>query len=119
MRMGFASSPRATNGARMAATPERRRTLAWLVAAFVLLVAALAWFMQGPSENANAHYSLVRALAQGKPYVDETRFEVGDLSTIDLSISNGHYYSQKAPGLAFVTVPVYVAAKALGMRTTG
>ena len=60
--------------------------------------------------NQGAHYALVRALANGTPYVDKTRFEVGkggmaEDGTGDLSLIDGHYYAAKSPGLAFAVLP--------------
>ena len=91
----------------------------WRLLALLSAVAAAAYFLQGPSENANAHYALVRALAEGTPVVDRTRHEVGDLSTVDVSLFEGHYYSQKAPGLAIVSVPAYLGLRASGADLTG
>ncbi len=69
--------------------------------------------------NQGAHYALVRALANGTPYVDKTRFEVGkggmaDDGTGDLSFIDGHYYAAKSPGLAFAVLPPYLLLKAAG-----
>ena len=51
--------------------------------------------------------------------IDETRFETGEQQAYDVSYFDGHYYANKAPGLAFVVLPVYVALDAAGVRTTG
>ncbi len=69
--------------------------------------------------NQGAHYALVRALANGTPYVDKTRFEVGkggmaDDGTGDLSHIEGHYYAAKSPGLAFAVLTPYLVLKAAG-----
>jgi hypothetical protein len=64
--------------------------------------------MVGP--NQNAHMALVRSLSSGTPHVDRYRNE-----TSDVSYTNGHYYTAKAPGLALVTEPYYVALKAGGL----
>jgi hypothetical protein len=66
---------------------------------------------QGVGWNQNAHYALVRALADGTAAIDPYRDETGDVSWVD-----GHYYAAKAPGLAFATVPVYVLLDALGLK---
>ena len=89
------------------------------VAVFVALAAAFAWPMQGPGDNENSHYALVKSLASGTATVDRTRREVGDRGTIDVAVHRGHYYSNKAPGLAFLLVPPYVALRAAGVSTTG
>jgi hypothetical protein len=69
--------------------------------------------------NQGAHYALVRALANGAPNVDETRFEVGkggmaDDGTGDLSLIDGHYYAAKSPGLAFAVLTPYLLLKVAG-----
>ena len=94
----------------------RRR---WTVLAFVAFAVAAAYPMQVNGWNQNAHYALVRALAQGTPTIDETRTEIGDLGTGDVTLVDGHYYSNKAPGLAFVSLPAFWVVEAVGMRTTG
>jgi hypothetical protein len=89
----------------------------------IVVVAALAfafaWPMQITGYNQNAHYALTKALAEGTPYVDGVIGEVGELSTGDSARFDGHLYAVKAPGLAAVTLPVYLAIEAVGMRTTG
>jgi hypothetical protein len=89
----------------------------------LLAVAAFAFMAAYPMQvngwNQNAHYALVRAVSQGTLTIDETRTEIGDLGTGDVTLVDGHYYSNKAPGLAFVTVPALVMLDAVGMRTTG
>ena len=45
--------------------------------------------------------------------------EIGELGTGDVTLVDGHYYSNKAPGLAFVTLPAFAVVEATGMRTTG
>jgi hypothetical protein len=74
------------------------------VLAIFALVLGYASVFQGGGENQFAHLALVRALADGTPVVDPYRPETKDLAWYD-----GHYYSTKAPGLAFLTVgPYYV-----------
>ena len=75
--------------------------------------------MQVNGWNQNAHYALVLALADGTPSIDETRHRMGDLGTGDVSLHDGHYYSNKAPGLAFTALPSFLVFESLGMRTTG
>lgn len=83
------------------------------------LAFAFAYPMQVNGYNQNSHYALVRALAQGTPVIDKTRHEIGDLGTGDISLVRGHYYSNKAPGLAFASLPAFYVVEAVGMRTTG
>jgi hypothetical protein len=89
------------------------------VVAFASIAFAFAYPMQVNGWNQNAHYALVRALADGTPSIDESRFEIGDLGTGDVTLVDGHYYSNKAPGLAFLTLPAFAVLEASGMRTTG
>jgi hypothetical protein len=96
---------------RLLAGARRRR---WDAAALAAVVFAMAWLAQGPTVNGNSHQALVRALADGTARIDETRFEVGDLGTTDTAWYGGHWYSNKAPGLAFVTLPAYFAVEAAG-----
>jgi hypothetical protein len=96
----------------------RVRRLSGPLALLALAVAA-AYPMQINGWNQTSHYALVRALADGTPTIDKSRGEVGDVGVGDASIFDGHYYSNKAPGLAFVTLPAFLALDAAGMRTTG
>src|SRR5687767_5102442 len=91
-------------------------------AGLIALVAcgfAFAWTMQGVGDNQNSHYALVRALAGGGAVIDDTRGQVGELSTHDVTYFRGHVYSNKAPGLAFVSLPVYLTLRATGVVGTG
>ena len=87
--------------------------------ALLALAAGFAWVMQGTGYNQNAHYVLVKALSKGTPVVDSSLHELGQLNTQDVTTLRGHTYSNKAPGLALLTVPLYVGLKHAGMRTTG
>jgi len=74
---------------------------------------------QGGGVNQLAHFSLVRALTHGTAIVDPYHWE-----TKDLSWYHGHYYSTKAPGLAFLTVGPYFVLDRSGVlglvaRATG
>jgi hypothetical protein len=79
--------------------------------ALVCLGLAYASLAQGIGWNQLAHYALVRALADGSAVVDPYRDETGDVSWVD-----GHYYAAKAPGLAFATLPLYLALDRLGVK---
>jgi hypothetical protein len=89
-------------------TTTRRRRLGLL--AILALAFATALLVQPFGYNQGAHYALVRALADGTPRIDAYRDFSGDIGYY-----KGHYYSNKAPGLALVTLPVYKAAHALGL----
>ena len=97
-------------------SPDVRRAGLLAILAVVLSYASVA---QGSGVNQLAHFSLVRALTHGTAIVDPYHWQ-----TKDLSWYHGHYYSTKAPGLAFLTVgPYYVLDRSgvLGLlsRTTG
>ena len=83
------------------------------------LALAYAWPMQGVGFNQNSHYILVKSLARGTAVVDRTLHETGDLTTGDVIRWNGHIYSNKAPGLAAVTLPPFLVLEAAGARTVG
>jgi hypothetical protein len=89
------------------------------VIAILLLGAAYAWPMQGGGGTPNAQYALVKALEDGTPRVEQSLRELGDFPTRDLVQIDGRLYSNKAPGLAFVTVPVYALLEASGVDVTG
>ena len=83
-----------------------------LVFAIVLAAAAVAFaspFRQ-PNCNTSSHYALVQELAAGRPTIDRIHGE-----SCDVSWSQGHYFANKAPGLALVTVPWYELVRALGL----
>jgi hypothetical protein len=110
-------SPRTLRSASQAPprpAPARAGLLALLACAL-----AFAWTLQGTGFNQNSHYALVRALANGTPQIDRTRHEVGDLSTEDVIHLDGHVYANKAPGLAFATLPLYLALDAAGLVGDG
>jgi hypothetical protein len=93
----------------------RRAGLAAIIAACL----GYASVAQGGGENQLAHFALVRALSQGTAEVDAYHRESKDLSWY-----RGHYYSTKAPGLAFLTVGPYFLLDrsgilSLGSRITG
>jgi hypothetical protein len=93
------------------APPWRRRAG---LASLVCL--ALCWgsLAQGFGWNQTSHYALIRALAEGTPTIDRSLQETGVAGTGDISEYRGHVYSNKAPGLAFVTLPAYLVMKAAG-----
>jgi 4-amino-4-deoxy-L-arabinose transferase-like glycosyltransferase len=94
---------------------HRRR---WRLVAIASLVFAFAFLIQPAGDNEKSHYALVRALADGRPYVDEVRTNP-HLATIDVTEYHGHWYAAKSPGLALVSLPPYLVLKAAGVRTDG
>lgn len=94
----------------------RRR---WRVLALSAL--ALAWLLPAhdPNWNQNAHYALVRALAEGRTHIDEyvRQADPADVlggGTGDVAVFDGHIYAAKAPGLALWVLPAYVVLKSVG-----
>jgi MFS family permease len=71
-------------------------------ALFVLLFASYAYFYQAGGWNQNSRFDLVRAITNEHTLnIDPFRLSTGDIAFFD-----GHYYSDKAPGIAFTAVPV-------------
>lgn len=89
----------------------------WELAAFLAVLFAMAYLVQGPTVNASSHHALVRAFASGTPRIDEARHQVGDVGTTDVAWYEGNVYSNKAPGLAFVSLPAYLALDAAGQSS--
>jgi hypothetical protein len=94
-----------------------RRHAAFIAVAALML--AYAWPMQGFGYNQTSHYILVKALADHTAVVDKALGEVGDLGTQDITRVGDHLYSNKAPGLAGLTLPTFLVLKAAGARTVG
>jgi hypothetical protein len=67
-----------------------------------VLVPSIGW-------NQTSHYALVRALSSGTAKIDPYIETTGDRVTFE-----GHYYSNKAPGLALTALPLYAAIDAVG-----
>jgi hypothetical protein len=86
-------------------------TLSRSTATFVVVLAAAAVAFASPFRqpncNTSSHYALVQMLAAGSPTIDRIHGE-----SCDISWWHGHYYSNKAPGLALVTVPWYELMRA-------
>ena len=100
----------------MTRLPSRRR---WGVLAVLSIVVAYAWLLQGGTMNERSHYALIKALSRGTATIDATRFEVGDWAAQDWVRWKGHIYSNKPPGLAFLTIGPYLALREVGVRVTG
>jgi hypothetical protein len=86
---------------------ERRssiRICALLIGAVVFI--SNAYFYEGGGWNQNSRFDLVRAIVEQRTL----RIDAYHQNTEDKAFANGHYYSDKAPGLAFLAVPVAVAA---------
>src|SRR6476646_2790842 len=72
--------------------------------ALALLTTAIATQMPLAGWNGGAHYALVQSLADGTPRIDKHLNQSGDIAWV-----GGHYYAAKSPGLAFFSLPVYLA----------
>lgn len=59
--------------------------------------------------NERSHYAQVRAFAAGTPRIDKYVSDTGDRA-----FHAGHYYSDKAPGLAFLASPAYSVTRGIG-----
>jgi hypothetical protein len=73
-----------------------------------------AYFYEGAGWNQNSRFDLVRSIVeQGTLRIDDFQ-----RNTEDKAYANGHYYSDKAPGLALLAVPAAWAGRAL-LRVPG
>ncbi len=71
-----------------------------------LLLATYAYFIAAPSWNENSRFDLTRSMVErGRLNIDPYAHNTGDKAT-----RNGHSYSDKAPGVSFLALPVYAAA---------
>jgi hypothetical protein len=79
-------------------------------ALFVVVLLSSAYFVQGTGINQNSRFDLVRAIVEEHTLSIDTY----EGNTIDKSIMDGHYYTDKAPGLSFASVLPYWAIRAIG-----
>jgi hypothetical protein len=79
---------------------------------FITFFIIYAFFIQDFGWNENSRLDLTRAI------VEEHRFEIDNYheNTGDKAYFNGHYYSDKAPGVSFLAVPIYAFAHALSLN---
>jgi len=79
---------------------------------FLLLFIAYAFFITGfHSANEGSALALTKAIVDDKTLsIDNYR----DLASVDVSFYNGKYYSDKAPGRAFLGIPIYLIDKLFG-----
>ena len=76
-------------------------------ALFALLFVSYAYFYEAGGWNQNSRFALVRAITNEHTLnIDPFR-----LATGDKAFQDGHYYSDKAPGLALTAVPIVAAAR--------
>jgi hypothetical protein len=117
---------RKSAGERAGPRPGTRSHLRWphldaparreIILALALLF-CYGFFRQVPVWNEYSRYDLVRALAED----GTTSIDLYQENTGDKAFYNGHYYSDKAPGTAFLGLPVYLllalASEAAGAGT--
>lgn len=92
-----------------------KQTLNWMtrerlnaLALFLLLLVSYAYtFPRWADPNQNSRLDMVVAV------VDDGTFQIDKYvnNTVDYAKVGGHYYSDKAPGAAFLGIPVYAALK--------
>lgn len=73
------------------------------IALSLLLWLTFVYFSQGSGPNQNSRFALTRALVEHST----VQIDAFASTTFDLARAGGHYYSDKAPGLAFLAVPAY------------
>ncbi len=81
-----------------------------IVAVAALVAVAGALTVQTPGFAGSAHFALTRALADGTAQIDKNHWQTGDVSWY-----HDHFYAAKGPGLAFVSLPLFVGLKQLGL----
>lgn len=85
-------------------TLRRERTVL-----FALLFVSFAYFYQAGGWNQNSRFALVRAITnEGTVNIDPFKNATGDKAMHD-----GHFYSDKAPGIALTAVPVVAFVRPL------
>src|SRR6266849_9125429 len=88
------------------------RSRALLIAAVTFI--SYAYFYEGGGFNQNSRFDLVRAIIQQHTL----RIDAYHENTQDKAFVNGHYYSDKAPGVALLAVPVALAIRPV-LRSAG
>jgi hypothetical protein len=86
-------------------------------ALFVLALGVYAYFFQAGGWNQNVRFDLTRAIVEQHTLVLDDYI----VNTGDYAFARQHYYSDKAPGLSLLAVPVYAAVHPLarGQRVRG
>lgn len=86
------------------------------IAIFFIVLVSTAYFHQGPQPNTNSRFNLIQSL------LDDQSIQIDRFSgnTIDKAFREGHYYSDKAPGLSFlgtiVLAPFHVLFNAIDLQ---
>ncbi len=89
-----------------------RWKVAWLLGAVTFF--SLIYFYEGGGWNQNSRFDLLRAIVERHTLQIDAYHE----NTQDKAHFQGHYYSDKAPGLVFLAVPIALAARP-GLRVVG
>src|SRR5437762_843011 len=76
-------------------------------AIFTLLFTSYAYFYQAGGWNQNSRFDLVRAVTNDHA----VRIDPYQRNTGDKALYDGHYYSDKAPGLALAAIPIAEAGR--------
>ena len=76
---------------------------------FAVLFCSYAYFYEAGGWNQNSRFALVRAITDR----GTLRIDSFENCTGDRSIYNGHFYSDKAPGVALASVPFVMAGRAV------
>ena len=97
------------------AEPQQRKTnhKSALLIATVLFV-SYAYFYAGGGWNQNSRFDLIRAIIEQ----GTLRIDAYHENTRDKAFFRGHYYSDKAPGLALLAVPIVAVARPV-LRAAG
>ncbi|TAK23341.1 MAG: hypothetical protein EPO26_08850 [Chloroflexota bacterium] len=80
---------------------DRVVAIGYSIVAALTLVIVYSWFVPEPGPNELSHFDLVLALARDRV----TSIDPYAANTIDRSFSDGHVYTNKAPGLALLGAP--------------
>ncbi len=84
---------------------------------FILFFISYGYFFQGGGWNQNSRICLTRAILRHHSFTidsfKEDAREMAFVNTGDWAFYNGHYYSNKAPGLSLLAVPFYALAEYL------
>ena len=88
----------------------------WKIASLLGLATFLSfiYFYEGGGWNQNSRFDLLRAIVERHTL----QIDAYHLNTEDKAHFQGHYYSDKAPGLVFLAVPFAITARAV-MRVVG
>lgn len=86
--------------------PPRARFHAPALLIAAVLFVSYAYFYQGTGWNQESHFALARALAEQHT----VRIDQYQNTTGDKAFYQGHYYSDKAPGLSLMALPAVAAS---------